>query len=180
MFRLKRGSDSRPRAAHALPILCGLIALTALPSPIPANLIRRASVIDRDTIEIHGQRIHFHGIDALEAGQTCEDAGGQLYLCGQKSALSLADKISAITVACERRDVDRYGRIVAVCCIGELDFNGWVVSEGWVLDYVGSGKGGYTSEEPEARFARRGLWAGMFVEPQEWQRFDRKAPLLGA
>jgi endonuclease YncB( thermonuclease family) len=31
-------------------------------------------VIDADTIEIHGQRIRLHGIDAPEGGQTCLDA----------------------------------------------------------------------------------------------------------
>src|SRR4029453_9677723 len=73
----------------------------------------RASVIDGDTIEIHGQRIRLFGIDAPESRQTCE-ANGQTYRCGQQAALSLADHVGQRTVACEERDTDRYGRIVAV------------------------------------------------------------------
>jgi endonuclease YncB( thermonuclease family) len=72
-------------------------------------------MIDGDTIEIHGQGIRLHGIDTPEDGQTCDDASGKPYRCGQVAALALADKIGAGTVACEQRDTDRYGRIVAVC-----------------------------------------------------------------
>jgi endonuclease YncB( thermonuclease family) len=87
----------------------------------------QASVIDGDTIEIHGQRIRFFGIDAPESHQTCE-ADQQAYRCGQQAALALADEIGQQTVSCERHDVDRYGRIVAVCHAGGEDLNAWMVS----------------------------------------------------
>ncbi|TIW51788.1 MAG: thermonuclease family protein, partial [Mesorhizobium sp.] len=48
-----------------------------------------ASVIDGDTIEVHGQRIRFNGIDAPESKQYCDDAKGFEYPCGRRSAEAL-------------------------------------------------------------------------------------------
>ncbi len=58
-----------------------------------ASLVGMASVIDGDTIDIHGQRIRQHGIDAPESGQLCM-AAGHRWRCGQQAALALADKIA--------------------------------------------------------------------------------------
>jgi hypothetical protein len=54
-----------------------------------ADIIGVASVIDADTIEIHGERIRLHGIDAPESCQTCEHASGRTWRCGQRAALAL-------------------------------------------------------------------------------------------
>jgi endonuclease YncB( thermonuclease family) len=135
-------------------------------------LIGTASVIDGDTIEIHGQHIRFYGIDAPESRQNCNDARGKLYRCGQKAALALADKIGRRTVRCDPRDMDRYGRTVAVYRIGKIDLNGWMVSQGLAVSYRRYAHD-YDAAEAEARARAKGIWAGRFVMPRDWRRGDR-------
>jgi endonuclease YncB( thermonuclease family) len=134
-----------------------------------ADLIGVASVIDADTIEIHGQRIRLHGIDAPEGGQVCLDAAGQKWRCGQRAALALQDLIGRRTVTCDERDVDRYGRIVGRCLVDDLDINEWLVARGLALAYRRY-SGDYVAAEDEARAAGRGMWAGSFELPWEWRR----------
>lgn len=135
-------------------------------------LVGRASIIDGDTLEIHGDRIRLVGIDAPEADQTCPDAGGQLWRCGQRAALALADKIGQATVSCEGDARDRYRRLLAICQAGGDDLGAWLVTEGWALAYRQYSMA-YVAQETAARTARRGVWAGPFMPPWEWRAQDR-------
>jgi endonuclease YncB( thermonuclease family) len=72
-------------------------------------------------------------------------------------------------VSCEERDLDRHGRIVAVCFAGGLDLNPWLVQQGWAVAYRRYSRD-YVAAEAEAKAAGRGLWAGSFVQPEAWRR----------
>ena len=53
---------------------------------LAGDLTGQASIIDGDTLEIHGTRIRLWGIDAPESDQLCRNQDGEHYRCGQKAA----------------------------------------------------------------------------------------------
>ncbi len=129
-------------------------------------------VIDGDTIEVHGQRIRLHGIDAPESAQRCI-VRGKTYPCGEIAAGALKDLTAGIEVRCEQVDVDRYGRVVATCYDNhDFDVNRNMVYTGWALAYRRYSTR-YVATEDDAREAGRGLWRGVFVAPWDWRRGKR-------
>ncbi len=142
---------------------------------VAAEIVGRASVIDGDTIEIHGQHIRLFGIDAPESGQLCE-VGAQQYRCGQQAALALSDHIGARTVHCTPRDRDGYGRTVAVCAAGGEDLNAWMVREGWALAYRRYSTA-YVPDEVLAQSNGLGIWRGTFIAPWDWRHGHQEAAL---
>src|SRR3546814_19552594 len=93
-------------------------------------IVGQASVIDGDTIEVHGARIRLHGIDAPESDQLCVISEEEVR-CGQQAAIALYERIGRATVSCEPKDRERYGRIVAVCRAHGEDLNAPLVVAGW-------------------------------------------------
>lgn len=132
----------------------------------------QASVIDGDTIDIHGTRIRLAGIDAPESRQTCETSGS-VYRCGQKAALALSDLISTRTVQCEQSGIDRWRRIIARCFVGDIDLSSWMVSSGWAVAYR-KYSSLYVSDEERARNKSVGIWAGTFTLPEQWRIEQQK------
>jgi endonuclease YncB( thermonuclease family) len=149
-----------------------LFSFVAVPQAHADRLTGVASVIDGDTLEIRGQRIRLHGIDAPESRQLCATAEGQRWRCGQEPALDLADRIGRRQVSCTLRDIDRYGRFIAVCHQDGTDLNGWLVREGWAVADRRYSRD-YIRDETEARSARRNIWSERFDMPWDWRRAQR-------
>ena len=134
----------------------------------PSVITGRAAVLEGDTIEINGQVIRLHGIDAPQHRQTCRDRRGAVYRCGLKSKTALDLFLWSNEITCHILSSDKYGRKLANCSLGQVDVADWLVRQGHALafkkySYV------YINAENEARKAKRGLWSGKFRMPWEWR-----------
>ena len=133
-----------------------------------ALFIGQASVIDGDTLEIHGQRVRLYGIDDMESRQLCWNGKRQHYACGREAALALDDFIGDSVIACESRGHDRYQRMVARCSVRGEDLGAWMVESEHALAYRQYSRD-YVKQEQSARKGQRGVWKGKFVKPWEWR-----------
>jgi endonuclease YncB( thermonuclease family) len=161
-------------AKHILLRAAATVAtVLALVDPAAAQLSGRAVPIDGDTIEIAGERVRSHGIDAPESDQRCTDATWATYRCGERATRALRALIDGQSVSCRQTDTDRYGRIVAVCHRGEVDLNAAMVRDGWAVAFVEYATD-YIAEEAQAKRERRGIWGGKFVVPAAYRRSARE------
>lgn len=137
----------------------------------PIKLYGKPLVTDGDTIKFDKTRVRLFGIDAPEIRQNCIYAG-KAWNCGLEARTALEVMIGQNDVFCESKDVDRYGRIVAVCKAEDVDLNATMVSEGWALAYRRYSKD-YIDEENAAKFGKLGIWRGSFTAPWRWRKNKR-------
>jgi endonuclease YncB( thermonuclease family) len=139
----------------------------AAPTPLVAgDLTGQASIIDGDTLEIHGTRIRLSGIDAPESTQFCRGEDSLPHRCGAKAANELSAFIARRPVTCVPVSLDQYGRTAATCSVAGIDLADWLVRNGFALDWPRYSNGKYASAQRDAERAGRGIWAGSFVEPR--------------
>lgn len=143
-------------------VLCQL-ALTG--EAQAADLTGQSSVIDGDTIEVHGTRIRLWGIDAPETTQLCRGEDSLQYRCGARAANDLDAFIAKRSVICKPMSLDRYRRTVATCTVGDVDLGDWLVRNGLALDWPRHSRRRYGAVQQQAQEAGRGIWKGSYVEP---------------
>ncbi|WP_370050740.1 thermonuclease family protein [Sinorhizobium fredii] len=131
------------------------------------TLTGRASVIDGDTIEIKGERIRLHGVDAPESWQKCGDGDGGTYRCGKEAAFALDRFLAASRpTRCEVVERDRYKRVVSVCFRADgREVNRWLVESGNAVDWERYSKGAYADAQKAAQSQSIGIWQGRFELP---------------
>ena len=129
------------------------------------NFVGQASVIDGDTLEVHGTRIRLWGIDAPESSQLCRSEDSSQYRCGAQAANDLSAYIARRPVSCVPLSLDRYGRTVATCSVDGADLGEWLVRNGLAVDWPQYSKGRYTEAQRDAEHAGRGIWKGSYVQP---------------
>jgi endonuclease YncB( thermonuclease family) len=129
------------------------------------DFVGQASVVDGDTLEIHGMRIRLSGVDAPESSQLCRGEDSLQYRCGAQAANDLDTFIARRPVNCLPLSLDPYGRTVATCSVGGTDLGEWLVRNGLALDWPQYSKGRYAAAQRDADRSGRGMWAGSYVEP---------------
>jgi endonuclease YncB( thermonuclease family) len=149
--------------AAACALLCG-----CEPSATAVALEGIARVIDGDSIELGAAEIRLLGVDAPEGRQTCRRNGGA-WRWGEVAATHLRALVGAGSIACSQRDIDRSGRIGAVCTRGAVDVGRERVRSGLALAYRQYSRD-YVDEEDAARAARRGIWSSEFEAPWDWRQ----------
>lgn len=87
--------------------------------------------------------------------------------------MDLRQRSGAAVEGCHRtaqeiEDIDKHDRLLAVCSIGDVELNRWMVENGWAVAY-----GRYRDEERMAENQRRGIWQGRFERPRDWRDRDR-------
>jgi len=142
-----------------------LMLLLVSGSALADNFVGQASVVDGDTLEIHGMRIRLWGIDAPESSQLCRGEDSLQYRCGAQAANDLDTFIDRRPVNCLPLSLDPYGRAVATCSVGGTDLGEWLVRNGLALDWPQYSKGGYDGAQRDAERSGRGIWKGSYVEP---------------
>lgn len=154
-------------------ILTALLILTAS-SASAETLTGRASVIDGDTIDIHGERIRLLDIDAPESAQFCfkklQSVAEGAWPCGQQAALALSDWIGEQTVTCETASMDRDKLWQAHCAVAGQDIAEWLAASGWAVPYRECKCDAIRDAARNARAAQLGIWTSGFTLPWDWRK----------
>lgn len=128
------------------------------------------TAVDGDSLLIDGRRVRLEGIDAPEYNQSCYDAEGRLYECGQKAKEALADMVKN-GVDCRKQTTDIYGRDVSICYAGRVNVNQQLVRDGLAVAYTRY-YAGFARDEQEARREKKGIWGGRFIRPDLYRALE--------
>ena len=144
---------------------------------VSADITGKAKITDGDSIIINDIRIRFTGSDAPESyffgkTQTCLDAEGNDWECGNAATQKLKELINNQTVRCTEEGQDKYGRTLGICYVGELDLQAEMVKSGMAVAYLRYSDR-YEKEQNYAKKVKAGMWAGEFKQPELWRRENR-------
>jgi endonuclease YncB( thermonuclease family) len=130
---------------------------TTLPAPFRLTNVH---VIDGDTLARGDWRIRIYGMDAPESDQPQ----------GPASTAHMKHLVDGKTLHITPKDIDVYGRLVAIVRCGTLDIGKAMVDSGHAVatsDFTQV----YSRQERRARRSRSGLWKkGAIEDPKAWRQ----------
>ncbi len=136
-----------------------------------------ARVISGDTLVIAGRYFRLYGVDAPENNQTCADANGRPYHCGQQAAAWLKSWLQDNELECRVMQEDANGNMLGVCSLGAYDIGAALVNAGWAVVYS-KHTDIYAPYQVQAQNNSRGLWQGEFYMPWDWRKIQARKPKI--
>ena len=116
-----------------------LAVLFASAAPAHAQTLSGpAEIVDGDSLTVSGISVRLFGIDAPEGKQTC-NRSGTTWRCGEEAATQLRNLIGGNPIECRGRDIDVYGRMLAVCSVAGIEINRAIVEAGWATAFRRAG-----------------------------------------
>ena len=158
--------------------ICFSFVLSLWALAATADVSGTIRVIDADTFDVGATRVRLHAIDAPELDQNCETQNSVPFACGQWATNQVRLRFEGENAQCSPRDVDKYGRIVAKCRVGDADMGEIIVSEGWAFAYRRYGLD-YDLAEKSAFVTGRGLHRFSVQSPAQFraQKVKARAPV---
>ena len=126
------------------------------------------SVIDGDSIILHGEKIRFSGIDAPELKQTCS-SNGQLIYCGVLAKEFLLKRIGNQIPICIKEGKDSYDRFLSECFVSGKSLSRFLIKNGYAFAYRKYSKK-FIKDEENAKQMQLGIWSMKFKYPWEFRK----------
>jgi endonuclease YncB( thermonuclease family) len=127
------------------------------------------TITDGDTLKVGGTIYRQWGIDAPETKQECLDGCP----AGRLATTRLLALTSGKQVACQEKDRDRYGRVVAICRVAGEDLGAILVREGYAWAFTRYSND-YIADEGRAKAAKLGIHAHDCLPAWEWRAQRRR------
>lgn len=129
-----------------------------------------AIVLTGDTMRVDGTLVRLAGIEAPATAQPCYRANGRRWNCASAARAGLNRLVRGRTITCTPARQESDGATLAHCLIdGGKDVATELVRGGYAFATDTSFFSSLASEENAARDAKRGIWQGEVMRPQDWR-----------
>lgn len=128
-----------------------------------------ATAFSGDELVVGGSRIRLEGVAAPRMMQHCYDGAGATYPCGREAQAALAGLVEGRTVHCALS-----GERSGACRIASRDIGAELLDRGIAVPSRRASSRQYKRIGARAAAARRGIWRGRFIHPEEWDEAIRR------